>query len=80
MNLVDDWKWVLKKTWSIRLILLAGLFSGLEAGMQIAMALHWLDQYPIPPGMLVLASFMVSNVAFIARLVAQKKVNDDGKQ
>ena len=75
MRLVDDWKWVLRKTWSIRLILLAGLFSGLEAAMQIAMAMHWLDQYPIPPGALVLTSFLISNVAFVARLVAQVKAN-----
>ena len=76
MKLIDDWQWVLKKAWSIKLILLAGFFSGLEAAMQIAMMLHWLDQYPIPPGILVAVSFFISNFAFAFRMIAQRKKPD----
>lgn len=79
MHLIDDWKLVLKKAWSIRLILLAGFFSGLESGMQIAMALHWLDEYPIPPGVLAFTGFILGNAAFIARILAQQSVSN-GKQ
>ena len=63
--LVDDWKEILKKAWSVRLIILAGLLTGVEAvlpffGKNI-------------PGIQLLTLFVVA-AALIARLLAQKNI------
>jgi len=65
MNLLPDWKAVLKRAWSIRLIILAGLLTGLEVALPL-----FVDtvQRGVFAGLSVLASFG----ALWARLVAQK--------
>jgi len=65
MTLLDDWKWVLKKAWSVRLITLAGLFSGLEAALPL-----FTDS--MPKGLFALLAVFVSIAAIIFRVVAQK--------
>lgn len=76
--LVDDWKCILKKAWSIRLILIAGFFSGIEAAMQILMALGKLPAW-IPSGGFAALAFLASNGAFVMRLVAQKDLRNDNQ-
>lgn len=72
MTLVNDWQGILKKAWSMRLILLAGLLSGLEAAMPaISNFFQLLDI--IPPGTFAILSVLVSAGAGISRLVAQPK-------
>lgn len=69
MKLDSDWKDVLRKAWSIRLIIIAGLFSGLEV------ALPFLDGFmPIPRGVFAVLSFVATGGAFVARLVAQQSL------
>ena len=66
-QLLPDWKRVVRKAWSIRLMLLAGLLSGLEAILPTIM-----DAVPWPRWM---ASAIVSGVvglAFVTRLMAQQ--------
>ena len=77
MEFIEDWRAVLRKAWSIRLILLAGFFSGAEAVVQIAVALGWLDKLPLPAGALALISFGCSNLAFVTRLLAQRETHGD---
>jgi hypothetical protein len=63
MRLVSDWKEILQKAWSVRLIVLAGVLTGIEAiipffGKDI-------------PGIRILTLVVVA-AALIARLLAQK--------
>ncbi|SHF06282.1 hypothetical protein SAMN02745157_1548 [Kaistia soli DSM 19436] len=66
MKLVSDWRAVLKHAWSIRLILLAALFSGLEVALPIIG-----DE--IPPRLFAALTLIVVAGAFLARIVAQPK-------
>ena len=69
MKLLSDWKSVVKKAWSIRLIALAGILSGLEV------VLPMVDDY-FQRGQFAVASLLVTAGAFIARLVAQNDLKD----
>ncbi|SHE68686.1 hypothetical protein SAMN02745157_0712 [Kaistia soli DSM 19436] len=75
MKLVSDWRAVLKHAWSIRLILLAALFSGLEVALPIIG-----DE--IPPRLFAMLTLIVVAGAFVARFVAQPKTmgGDDAGQ
>ncbi len=68
MCLVWNWKIILRKAWSIRLIVLAALLSGLEV------ALPLLDLAFVPPGWFAFGSFLVTAGAFVARIVAQPSI------
>lgn len=70
MKLHRDWKLILRKAWSIRLILLAGLLSGIEV------ALPFIDDR-VPRGVFALWSLVITGAAFVARVVAQKGLSDD---
>ncbi|MBI2240305.1 MAG: hypothetical protein HYU59_05815 [Magnetospirillum gryphiswaldense] len=71
MRLVDDWLSVLRKAWSIRLIALAALLSGLE------IAIPLLDGVvDLPRGLFAALSGVVTSAALVARLVAQRSMND----
>lgn len=65
IQLLPNWRDVLRRAWSIRLILLAGFLSGLEVVLP-----YFAES--IPDGLFALASFLVGNAAFVSRLVAQK--------
>lgn len=71
MKLVADWRHVLRKAWSVRLILLAGLLTGIEVALPLLG-----DAYPIPTGLFAIASFFVTVAAFVMRLVSQKAFRD----
>ncbi|MBX5131599.1 hypothetical protein HJB80_02680 [Rhizobium lentis] len=69
--LVSNWRAIIKRAWSIRLMLIAGALSGLE------FALPYLDGYvDIPPRLFAALSGLTVAAAFVARLVAQKDVSD----
>lgn len=70
MRLITNWRTILRKAWSIRLLLLAGLLSGVEA------ALPFIDDR-MPRGVFALLSLLVTGGAFVARLVAQQGVGDE---
>ena len=67
MTLDSDWKRIIKKAWSIRLMIAAALLSGIEV------ALPFFSE-SIPRGVFAALSFVVVGAAFVARLVAQKDV------
>lgn len=72
MRLVDNWRHVLRRAWSIRFILLAGLFSGLE------MVVPFIDDFiALPRGVLAGIAFIAANAAFVARMIAQKRLHND---
>jgi hypothetical protein len=63
VNLLSNWQEILKRAWSIRLILLAGLLTGIEA------ILPFFGKGV--PGLKVV-TLVVVMAAFVARLTAQK--------
>ena len=67
MKLSADWRAVLRHAWSVRLIALAALLTGIEA------ALPYLD-LPIRPDLLAALTLLVTVAAFVARLVPQRSL------
>ena len=68
---VPNWRDVLRYAWSVRFILLAALFSGLEIAWPLLDGL-----LPIPQRTFAVMSGLFVAAAFVARLVAQKKLRD----
>lgn len=72
LSLYKNWKTLLKKAWSMRLMAVAGLLTGVEA------ILPFLTEY-VPQsfrGWFAAAAFVVTAAAFMARLVAQKGIDE----
>lgn len=67
MKLYDDWKLILKKAWSIRFMMLAGLLTATEVVLPL-----FADVFP--RGAFAALSGVAVAAAFVARLVAQKDV------
>lgn len=71
MKLTPKWRVVLKRAWSIRLMVIAGLLSGVE------IALPLLDGFlDVPRGLFAALSGVVTAAAFVARLIAQEGITD----
>jgi hypothetical protein len=68
MRLLDNWRDVLRKAWSIRLLVLAGVLSGLEVALPL---FGW-----EPSPWFALFSLAVVAAAFVSRLVAQKGLSE----
>ena len=65
MKLLEDWKEILRKAWSVRFIVLAGVLSGIEVILPF-----FADA--IPRGVFAILSFAAVSAAFVSRIVAQK--------
>ncbi len=68
--LISNWKSVLRKAWSIRLIVLAGLLSAAEIVLPM-----FADA--IPRGVFAVLTMLTVAGAFVSRIVAQKDLTDD---
>lgn len=69
MKLAGNWRELLRRAWSIRLMLLAAVLSGVEV------ALPFFSE-AIPRGLFAGLSAVVVGGAFVARLVAQKGLSE----
>lgn len=69
MKLTTEWKKIIKKAWSIRLMVVAALLSGIEVILPFFSG-------SIPKGSFAGLSFLAVSSAFVARLVAQKDVDN----
>ena len=70
VSLIRDWRRVLKRAWSLKLIALAAILSGFEVAVQFLQD----DFEPLfPKGVFAIIAVVVSIAAFVARLMAQKK-------
>ncbi|HEY0120672.1 MAG TPA: hypothetical protein VGC14_02735 [Rhizobium sp.] len=70
-KLVPNWRAVLTRAWSIRLIIVAGILSGCEIALPI------IDQFiTIPRGTFAALTGLVTCGALISRLVAQENMKD----
>ena len=67
MKLYPNWKTILRKGWSIRFMLVAGILSGCEVALPV-----FADA--IPKNTFAILSFLAVGGAFISRLVAQEGV------
>ena len=68
MNLKPNWKDIFRKAWSIRLGVLAGLFSAAEVILPLFM-------HSMPRHIFAALSFVAVMGAVVARLVAQPKAD-----
>ena len=66
-KLLPDWKRIVRRAWSIKLMILAGLLSGLEAILPIVM-----DSLPWPRAVASTVISLVVGLAFVTRLMAQQ--------
>ncbi len=69
MQLIEDAKTVLLKAWSVRLALLAAVFSAMEV------ALPFFAPF-VPPHTMAILAVVASSGAAIARVVAQPKMRE----
>lgn len=67
MKLYDNWQEIVRKAWSIRFMILAGVLSGVEVVLPL-----FADRFP--NGVFAAMSGACVAAAFVARLVAQKDV------
>jgi hypothetical protein len=72
-QLLPDWRDILRRAWSIRLMLLAGLLSGCEAILPL-----FSDSFPMPRWASSALVAVVIAAAFITRLLAQRQEDEDG--
>lgn len=64
MSLIHDWKRIVRKAWSFRLLALAAVLSGAEIILPML-------EGAIPRGVFAVASFVVTAAALVARITAQ---------
>lgn len=67
MKLYDNWREILRKSWSLKFIILAAILTACEA----ILPLYW-DQFPRDT--FAALTFVTIIAASIARLVAQKDI------
>jgi hypothetical protein len=67
-RVVKDWKWILLKAHSSRLLILAGLLSGLEVWFTF-----YTDHPPLPRGVFSMLASFTTIAAMAARFYAQKE-------
>ena len=72
MTLINDWRLVLRRAWSIRLILLAGL----SAGASVSLEIMGPDTLGLPPEIFAALAAVINAVALLARVVAQRGMSD----
>lgn len=72
MCLIDEWKAVLRKAWSIKLTLIAAALSAIEFALQYAAPEHSNGKFAALAG-------SVSLAAAISRIVAQPKMHKDAE-
>lgn len=68
MHLVDNWRRILRKAWSVRIMLFAALLDGAAAGWFV-----FADTFPPPAFFGVSCGLSVA--AVVARLISQPEVH-----
>lgn len=67
MNLIPDWKRIIRQAWSVRLVVLSGLFAGAEVVLPL-----FVDA--LPRNVFALLSMVAAMGGAVARVVAQPKM------
>ena len=82
MKLIDDWHFVLKKAWSVRLIVLSAIMSVLETVTQLAdtsdpaVVVEPITGMHITRGTFAILSAVIAVAALVVRFIAQKDLTD----
>lgn len=71
-RLLPGWRDILRRAWSIRLMLVAGLLSGCEAVLPL-----FSDSFPMPRWASSALVAVVIMAAFVTRLLAQRDKDGD---
>lgn len=74
-TLIENWRKVMARSWSVRLMFLAGIFSGLEAArpyLESAISAF----YTVKPGWFAIGAFISTAAATVARLLAQEGLSN----
>lgn len=69
MKLASDWQLILKKAWSVRLMILAGILTAIEVVLPL-----FFDA--IPRNVFAVAIGITTAAALVARLMAQKDFDE----
>lgn len=69
MRLARNWRSILRRAWSARLLALAGVLSGIEVALPFFQT--W-----VAPGIFAVLSFFVTCAALVARITAQKDLDE----
>jgi hypothetical protein len=67
LHLRPDWKWLVRKAWSIRLVVLAGLLSGCEVVLPL-----FVDA--LPRNVFAVLSLLAAVGSAVARIIDQPKM------
>ena len=70
MRLAPDYRHIVRKAWSVRLMVVAGLLTGCEAILPMYQA-------SIPRGTFAVLSMIAICGGLVARIMAQKNMGDD---
>lgn len=65
MKMIPEWREILRRAWSVRLMLLAGILSGAEVALPYF-------AHVLPAGSFAALSAITVGAALVARLVAQR--------
>jgi len=71
MHLVANWRAVLSHAWSIKFMLIAGVFSGLEFALP-----YMRGFFPLDSGVFALLAFVATAGGVISRLIAQRNTQE----
>lgn len=74
VRLLHNWRDVLRLAWSVRLMALAGLLSGVEVLIQVLTAYSY--EPPISVSVFEVLSGLMTVAAFAARFFAQKGLSE----
>lgn len=71
MKLLDDYRQILSRAWSVRWLIVAGLLSGAEVALQIAQPVI---EPLIPRGLFSALAGLATAAALVARVLAQSNL------
>lgn len=75
-QLLPDWKLILRKSWSVKLMALAACFSGAEAALPYLEGITiW--GHSLPTGVFAALSATTVSAAFVARFFAQQAIQKE---
>lgn len=75
MTLLSNWRAVLTRAWSVRLIVIAALLSGAEVTLPMLEGV-----INVPPGVFAATSGLVAAAALLARVVAQEGLSKEPEE
>lgn len=70
MTLIHNWKLIVRKAWSVKLMLLAAILSAIEVALPLM-------PDALPHGMFAAISGCTVAAAFVARILAQKELDNE---